>query len=311
MHFLQSEYWRECKKRLGNEIIDLDNSFIQVNTLPFNLKVGYLPRVDLEKIDFLRVFEKCRENNLQFVTVDLCNLQEGTNKKASLEYLRAKFPKIRVSVSKSINPGINTVLKLTTPLEELQQNMDKMHRYSIRVSEKRGVVTSESDNFNEFAEIYLETARDQKYSARSEKYVKTVWETLRQKEKEENRELVKIFTAKYNNAVVASAMFFLFDGVIYYSYSGSKKKFRNLNPNYNLIWEVIKWGKEHGYAQLDFWGIKKDKNGKLNGYSKFKTGWGGEIITYQSSFDIVISSKIYAILKLLQNIRKFFLFGAR
>lgn len=311
MHFLQSKYWRECKKRLGNIIIDLNDSFIQVNTLPFNLKVGYLPRVDLEKLDFLKVFEKCKENNLQFVTVDLCNLQKENVSDSSLSYLKSKFPQINIKASESINPAINTVLNLTAPLEELQQKMDKMHRYSIRVSEKRGVVTSESSDFNEFAEIYLETARDQKYSARSEIYIKTVWETLKQREKDENCELVKIFTAKYNNTVVASAMFFLFEGVIYYSYSGSKKEFRSLNPNYSLIWEVIKWGKKNGYLQLDFWGIKKDKNGKLNGYSKFKTGWGGEIINYQNSFDIVIKPGMYTILKILQNIRKAIVFRTR
>ena len=106
-------------------------------------------------------------------------------------------------------------------------------------------------------------------------------------------------------------MFFLFEGVIYYSYSGSKKEFRSLNPNYSLIWEVIKWGKKNGYLQLDFWGIKKDKNGKLNGYSKFKTGWGGEIINYQNSFDIVIKPGMYTILKILQNIRKAIVFRTR
>jgi len=56
-----------------------------------------------------------------------------------------------------------------------------------------------------------------------------------------------------------------------YCWGESLKEFSKLNPNYLLLWEIIKYGCKNGYKYLDF-----GRSQPNTGIFFFKEGWGAK-----------------------------------
>lgn len=57
-----------------------------------------------------------------------------------------------------------------------------------------------------------------------------------------------LLMAYYQNKLVAADWIFGFGRHLAIFYQASSGECSDLNPNSLLVWEAIKWGKEHGYA---------------------------------------------------------------
>jgi len=201
------------------------------------------------------------------------------------------------------------IIDLTKSEDELLSNMKQKHRYNIKLASKKGIDVKfgrgEKD-FNTFLDLYKETGK--KYSSRSEKYLKTVWNNLKQ----ENS--VIIATANFENTPLVSWMLFLFKDTILYPYGGAIEKYKNYMPGYLLVWEIIKWGKTNGFSKFDLFGINlpreyKDEDfGSLKGYTRFKMGFGGSVITYFDTIELIINPLLYKIFTIFRNFRSTFVF---
>jgi lipid II:glycine glycyltransferase (peptidoglycan interpeptide bridge formation enzyme) len=68
-----------------------------------------------------------------------------------------------------------------------------------------------------------------------------------------------------------------------------------------LHWEIIRQAKQLGYHFYDFWGIDEKK---WPGLTRFKKGFGGKIIEYPGTFDLVFNKfwyQLYRLGKIFKN----------
>ena len=141
-----------------------------------------------------------------------------------------------------------------------------------------------------------ETASRQGFLPHSSAYYKKCFETL------SKHNLANILIAYYNDGIknepLAAWMLFNKDNVLYYPYGTSSNEHRNLMPSNLLAWEAIKLGKDLNCTLFDMWGADNDETSSWWGFTKFKLGYGGQMVKYIDSYDFVIEPLIYKIFNL-------------
>lgn len=64
-----------------------------------------------------------------------------------------------------------------------------------------------------------------------------------------------IFTTYYNDKALSSSLLIPYNDKVYYLYAASSNENRELMPNYQMIWEEIKWTMKNDYRYFDFGGV--------------------------------------------------------
>lgn len=296
MNFLQSEQWLKTKQELGNKTFEVGEYFFQTTKIPYlNKYIGYMPRVDLNKLNTEELSSKAKSENCVFVTIDPENLKTDLD---SLSFFKNKG--INAELGLPIHLQNTVIIDLKKSEENFLSGMKQKTRYNLKLAQKKGVkvvISNEESELALFVDLYLKTIKRQGYSGRSSNYLKTVWNNFKGN--------VFIATAYFENTPLASWFVIAYEDTLTYVYGGSSDEHKNLMAPYLLVWELSKYGKEKGFKYLDLFGIKKDLS---DGYSRFKAGFGGEIVEFSDTVDIVLDSKMYSIIKFaykLRNIVKF------
>jgi lipid II:glycine glycyltransferase (peptidoglycan interpeptide bridge formation enzyme) len=75
---------------------------------------------------------------------------------------------------------------------------------------------------------------------------------------------------------------------------------------YLLHWELIKEAKEKGLKFYDWWGIaaSDDPKDPWAGITRFKKGFGGEMVSYPGTFDYVLKPAGYEFYKLFRFVKR-------
>lgn len=290
-HILQSDLWKFTKENLGTKIVRSDNTLLYVLETPLGKKVGYVPRPNQDEVDWDNLVETAKIENCIYVTVDPNNLKSESSSP--------------LKVGQNIKSGLpvhlqnNVIISLKESEDEILARMDRKYRYNVRYGIKNGIEVkfdNSEDSFETFLKNYLDTKERQNYFGRGEKYIRSVWESFKQKEKEDGKQYIQIAHAYFEGEALVSWFMFLYEDTVYYPYGGSSIKHRNLKATYSIVYEVLKWAKSQGFAYFDFWGIEEEI-GSNDGFSSFKLGFGGEQVEYQDTFDIIINPFWYRILK--------------
>src|SRR5574344_1410079 len=81
----------------------------------------------------------------------------------------------------------------------------------------------------------------------------------------------------------------------YYLYSGSSLDGRDMMPNYGLQWEVMMFARTRGATSYDLMGIPPDARSAhpMSGLFIFKTGFGGDHVTFGGAWDYVFDEELY------------------
>ncbi|NIV10319.1 MAG: peptidoglycan bridge formation glycyltransferase FemA/FemB family protein [Aliifodinibius sp.] len=106
------------------------------------------------------------------------------------------------------------------------------------------------------------------------------------------------FTIAYVNGAPASASASLqYKNVIYGWYNGMDRSFGRDNPNELIIWELMKWGIDHGYKVFDFGGAGNPE--EESGVRNFKLKFKGDLYEYgrntciHAPFRMNLAVKVY------------------
>lgn len=291
MNFLQSSEWLNTKIKFGNKCYSVGDNFFQTTKLPFiNKYIGYMPRADLNKIDFNDLLLKAKEAKCVFVTIDPDNLKKDLN---SIEFLKSK--NLNVEVGIPIHLPKTTMIDLTKDLQTLLSNMKQKTRYNLKLAQKKNlrvVISKEDKELTTFTNLYLNTVKRQNYSGRSANYIKNVWNNFKNN--------CFIATVYLNDTPLVSWFVISFKETLTYVYGGSSEEYKNLMAPYLLTWKLIEYGRNNGYKYLDLFGIKDDVN---DGYTRFKLGFGGDVIEYATTIDVVIDPVLYKIIKVFYKLR--------
>ncbi len=294
-HVIQSWEWGEFRQSFGTKLKrygifkngKLADAFeITFHQIPFTKKyVGYFPKGPLPGQDLVEALEKIgKQENCAFIKLE-----------PNVEIQNSKF-KIPNSFKKSLKPlftKYNFVLDLAKSEEEILKNMHQKTRYNIRLAEKKGVrVEERTDNkaFKDYLKLYFETTTRQKYHGHNKAYHLAVWNIL------SKAKMARILIAVYDNIPLTAWMLFNFKDTLYYPYGGSSDSHRELMASNLVAWKAIKLGKKLQLKFFDMWGAlgpNTDPSDPWFGFHRFKQGYGGRLVEYIGTYDMVFNWPLY------------------
>ena len=208
-----------------------------------------------------------------------------------------------ISAPMYMHAELTSQLDVVKSEEELLVNMRKTTRYEIKKAEKLGIkitTTTDEQKIRSFYDLQLETAKRQSFVPFSYKYFFEQFKVFFEAEKG------LLYTATFENKVLAQAFIIFYNHEAVYHYAVSTEEGRKYPGTYLLQWEVIKEAKKRGMKRYNLWGVAPvdSKDHRFSGISIFKRGFGGQDIQYLHAQDLVISYSRYAINYIIEQIRK-------
>lgn len=318
--FTQAWFYGEWQEVMGRKVRRFEvrrktesAGFFQVikYPLPLSQNILYVPHGPILKAtsylddEFLKTFrdklsEIAKEENAIFVRFDsFQKTEENLNK-----YFR-KVPDYAYN-SFYFQPKYEWVLNIDKPESELLGNMRQKNRYNIRLAENKGVAIEIIENnfdkyFEDFYSLMERTAKRNDFKLHSEFYYKNILENC-----EENKNAF-LALAKYDDKILALNLILLFGETAYFVFGGSSDEYKNLMAPHLSHWQGIIEAKNRGYKFYNFGGVSSgdeyDEYKDWEGISRFKKGFGGQLLEYSDSYDLVIKSFWYR----LYNLRKWVL----
>jgi lipid II:glycine glycyltransferase (peptidoglycan interpeptide bridge formation enzyme) len=293
-HVMQSFEWGEFRKSLGTPVLRYglyENDKLQVafqltfHRIPYiNYYVGYLPKGPLPNKELARALKQIgQEQNCAFIKVEP-DVQSGESRVQGAEFKKSPKP---------LFTKHNFILDLTKSEEELLKAMHPKTRYNIKVAEKHEVKVEErtdDEAFKSYLKLYFETTKRQGYHGHNETYHRKVWESLKK------NNMARILIASYRGEPITTWMLFNFKDTLYYPYGGSSKSHPEVMANNLIAWEAIKLGKKLGLKSFDMWGAlgeDPNPNDPWIGFHRFKKGYGGKLVEYLGTFDLILNLPIY------------------
>lgn len=312
-HVIQSWEWGEFRKSLGLSLLryglyqnnQLTKVFqLTLHKIPYTDQyVGYLPKGPEPDKDLADALEQIgKENNCAFIKVE-----------PNLDVSRITYHVSR-EFTKSPKPlftKYNFVLDLTKSEEDLLKNLHPKVRYNIKVAQKHGVKIQErtdDEAFKIYLKLYFETTRRQGYHGHNETYHQRVWEIL--KKAGMARLLIAFYPKPYtlNPIPLTAWMLLRFKDTLYYPYGGSSDQYKEVMASNLVAWEAIKLGKKLGLKKFDMWGaLGPNANPKdpWYGFHRFKQGYGGKLVEYIGTYDLVFDWPIYLVFTFIDKLTPF------
>ncbi len=305
VHPLQSKEWGEFRKKTGVKFMIEEGFILSIHKIPHTpWTIGYLPKGTLPtKETVKKLSEIGKQENCIFIQLEP-NIQLTQNAKRKTQNYNSKLKSYGLNSSPHpLFTKYTFQLDLTQSEDELLKNMHPKTRYNIRVAQKHGVEVTE-DNSDKAFEIYLKLTREtttrQKFYAHDEKYHRVMWQTLKP------AGIAHLLIAKYKKEPLVAWVVFIYDDVLYYPYGASSDKYREVMASNLMMWEAIRFGKKMGCKVFDMWGSlgpNPDKNDPWYGFHRFKLGYGGKLVEFVGSFDLVINPFLYELYKIADKLR--------
>ena len=306
-HPLQSEEWGQFREKTQVKVLSFDNLLITIHPIPHTkFNIGYLPRASMPTKQMISELSKIgREENCVFIQLE--PYVEKT------EELKIKINNL--GLEPSAHPLFSKytfILDLTKSEDELLKNMNQKTRYNIKLAQKHGVIVKENNSqvaFEKYWELTKETTQRQKFYAHTKQYHKLMWETLGQtqgKSFDQNKLSAHLFTAEYKGETLATWILFVYKDTLYYPYGASSSIYKEVMASNLMLWEAIRFGKKLGLKKFDMWGSMgpdPDTKDPWYGFHKFKQGYGGRLVEFLGSYDLVLNKKVYLLYRIADRFR--------
>ena len=212
------------------------------------------------------------------------------------------FPNLVVSPKSAFYP-YSYVIDLTKAEDDLLAATSSKTRYNIKIANRHGVKVEEVTTDKGF-EIYLnllfETTRRQGFYLHSEQYHRDLWRILKP------TGTVHIMLASFQGEVLSAFMLFVQKDKLFYPYGSSLAIHKEVMAQNLLMWETIKFGQSQNLKSFDMWGsLGPDAKESDNGYGfhRFKQGYGGQLVQFVGTYDLVINPQLYRLYNLTDKIR--------
>ena len=289
--FLQSRGWEAFQQLLGKEVRRIDGTLIIKQEIGLGMHYWYCPRGPLpDGPDGVR--SGIRNDDaifLRFDSVIECHKQIPDS----------RSDPIRIAPH-DVQPRTTIILDLTKSEEQLLQAMHPKTRYNIKVASRRGVTIEigGAELLETFFSLLRSTTERNIFRAHPKSYYQKMLATRDTD--------VNIFfaLARVDNKPAAMALMIDFNGARTYLHGASDYQLRDAMAPFALHWHLIKDAKKRGLTAYDFWGIAPTDNPSepLAGVTRFKKGWGGDIVRYPQTTDIVLHPIKYAFYRLVHRL---------
>jgi len=176
--------------------------------------------------------------------------------------------------------------------DELLAAFHQKTRYNLRLSARKGVTVRlcGEEMLPDFARLMAETGSRDGFIVRGEDYFRTLLHALGSE--------ARLYMAFWEGKPIAGTLAIHFGNKVWYLYGASSNEHRNVMPNYQLQWEMIRWALETKSEIYDFRGVTGDltPENPLYGLYLFKKGFGGELTEFCGEFTMVYNKAAEAII---------------
>lgn len=196
--------------------------------------------------------------------------------------------------------------------ELLLAQMHNKTRYNIKVAQKHGVsVTShradENTEVTDVIKLIVDTQIRQHYRGHGFDYYKKLLHCFSQTTESFR---VSTYEARYQEKLLATGIMVDFGQTRMYLFGGSSDEQRNVMAPYLMHWQAMQDAKKLGLRFYDFGGSETAGGEEEKGFSRFKSGFGGELISYPGAYDSVVNSFSYKIYSLARRLGRWLRKGA-
>lgn len=314
-HPVQTWEWSDFQTSEGHKVYRLgvfeNNKIVSAYSVSFhqlprlNYSIGTIlrgPKIDQEMIDNIKKI--ALDENAIFVKIepDIYQKTFDDNHNPTLHQIDMKFENLVISPKVAFYP-YSYIIDLTLSEEELLARLHTKTRYNIKVANHHGVKVEEKTNDEGF-EIYLkllfDTTKRQGFYLHTESYHRHLWEMLK------TTTIPHIMLASYQDKIVAAFMLFALKDKLFYPYGASLDVHRQTMAPNLLMWESIKLGKSLKLKSFDMWGsLGPDALETDTGYGfhRFKQGYGGQLVQFIGTYDLVINQNLYKIYNIVDKYR--------
>jgi lipid II:glycine glycyltransferase (peptidoglycan interpeptide bridge formation enzyme) len=180
------------------------------------------------------------------------------------------------------------VVDLRRSEEELLSAVKPKWAYNLRLAERRGVVVEKADADGL---PWLVRLMDERSGGRTNRrYIPNLWEAF------SPQKMVHLFLARHGKDVAAAALCITCGAMCWLWENAVSLAHRSLMPNHLLQWRVIMWARDHGYHAYHM-GAAAPPNSSdahpLAGATRFKEGFGAQLVEYPGQFDLTLSPLLY------------------
>ncbi len=167
--------------------------------------------------------------------------------------------------------------------DELMAAFHQKTRYNLRLSYRKGVEVRlcGRDMLPVFSDIMQETGVRDGFIVRPLGYFEKMLDAL--------GEHARLYMAFWEGKPIAGTLAIQYGNKVWYLYGASSNQYRNVMPNYQLQWEMIRWALETGCEIYDFRGVSGDltPENPLYGLYLFKKGFSGELCEFCGEFEMI------------------------
>lgn len=171
---------------------------------------------------------------------------------------------------------LNYIIDLDRPAEQVLQTMGRRTRKHIRRAIRKGEITVEEVQNRSQLDVFYATVLKSYSEARvplaDQALFQAAFDIL------QPLGMVKFWLARYQDVVVAASAELLYKRTMYGWYGGVDRAYSSHQPGELLMWHILQWGVENGYARYDFGGAGKPE--EEYGVRDFKAKFGGELVCY-------------------------------
>lgn len=314
-HPLQSWEWGEFRKATGTKVVRIGmfnqnklQKSLQVtfHSLPKplnNRMVGYLPKGPMPDEEQLHALKEIGRNfNALFIKIEP-NVGQKYGQPSAHQPIKKFLEENGAVPGRPLFTKYTFQLDLTESEEKLFEKLETKTRYNVRLAIKKGVEIYENtskEGMEQYIQILTETTKRQGFYAHTPEYYRKMWQELG------GSGMIRIFNAVYEEKVIVSWVMFVFNGVLYYPYGASRSIHRNVMASNLMMWEMIKFGKKEGCRRFDMWGSlgpEPSESDPWFGFHKFKSGYGGDLIEFIGSYDLVLDPPIYKLFRIAEDLR--------
>ena len=323
-HPLQAYEWGEFRKLTGIKVVrrgiferEKLKSSIQVTIHPLpkiGWNIGYFPKGSMPDERQLEVLRDIGKKNRCLLVKLEPNIGSVVREigvevqawKTIDEFLRQRDCK----KGRSLFTKYTFQLDLKKKEEILLKKMHPKTRYNVRLAKRKGVKVV-VDNSDECFELFVkllfqETLPRQGFYAHTPDYYRQLWSMLKP------AGMAHLLRAYEGKETLAIFMCFIFNKKLYYPYGASTRKNRELMAPNLLMWEMIRFGKKQGCELFDMWGAlgpKASSKDNWYGFHRFKQGYGGKLVEFIGTYDLVLEPKLYPVYRITDGLRWGYLKG--
>lgn len=254
----------------GDELIGLAS--VGRIFLPFGQSYisGICGPVASSKENILKVLEGLSDNHSLFIRFE--------------PTLEIESPRVKKTIA--ITPPTTLITSLEPGLQEILAAMHPKTRYNIGLAQRKNLLVKflKPEELGLVWPLFEETAKRDGFRIHSKRHYQDLL-NLR-------GENLKVFLVAvfFEGKAIAANIVVDFHKTRTYLHGASSSQDRNLMAPFLLHWELMKEAKGRGLKFYDWWGIASNDDPKdpWAGITRFKKGFGGEVVQYPGTFDYVL-----------------------